>query len=432
MPDANHPCSPGKSSLVHLSSKKGGSKCSWIALGSILLLILFYFSYRFLEQPVEWTPGNSLVLSPAPGVSDGQDVQSLTRAIDSSLLYYSRLPGGFTFSLGKEKIPVTVLTRSLEDFKAKLQEYGLTEIFFRYVRENYRFYRSAVKDVLFTGYYEADLRGSPVQTATYRYPLYRKPDDLAVVDLSKYNFFKQHKYKGLPGVLRGRMLPDHTIIPYYSREDIDYKGKLAGKGLEIVWIDNPVDVFFLHIQGSGIVTLDSGETLRVNYEESNGHPYRAIGRKLIEDKILTIENASMQSIRSYLESCPGKIPGVFCYNPSYVFFRVVKEGPMGALGVPVTPFRSIAADRLLFPDGFLCYIDLKIPEFDGNNKITGWKHFSGFVLNQDTGGAIRTPGRVDLFTGYGEYSRSVAGYLKQTGSLYFLLKPHCVKALPSQ
>jgi len=387
----------------------------------IILLIAGYFLLRLLKKPIEWTAQNSLSPVSAPGIADHRDVDSLIRSIDSSLRYFDRdqTDPEKLISFGKEKISSLHIKESLLDFKAKLMEYGLTERFFRYVKQNYRFYRSAAKEVLFTGYYEADLKGSLKPSKTFHFPLYRKPDDLYRVELFQFPFFDRHK--GLPMILRGRLSQDNRILPYYTREEIDYQQKLAGKNLEIAWVDNPVDVFFLHIQGSGIVELDTGETLRVNYAESNGHSYRAIGRLLIEQGILTRENISMQGIRDYLDKHPGKMQEIFIYNPSYVFFRVVEEGPMGAIDVPLTPFRSIATDKYLFPKGALCYIETELPVFDEGKKVKEWKRFSGFVLNQDTGGAIRTPRRADLFTGYGEQSKLTAGHMKQKGTFYFLI-----------
>jgi len=371
--------------------------------------------------------------SGAPVLIDDQDAQPLIQAIDNSLKYYSRIKKSLesakgresSVTFGNETVSVALILESLMDFKNKLSEYGLTDIFFRYVKENYRFFQSSAKsDVLFTGYYEADLRGSLSRSEVYRYPLYRTPDDLYRVELTAFSFFE--KYKGLPRVLRGRISNrgsnNRTIVPYYNRQEIDYKGKLEGRGLEIVWIDNPIDVFFLHIQGSGIVTLDNGKTIRVNYDESNGHPYFAIGRLLVQQGVLSLEDVSMQSIQSYLEEHPEKLEEVLGSNPSYVFFREVEEGPIGALGVPVTAFRSIAVDRFLFPAGTLCYIQTRLPELNESGNQVGWKNFSAFVMNQDTGGAIRGPHRVDLFTGYGKKSKLIAGHMKRKGKLYFLLK----------
>jgi membrane-bound lytic murein transglycosylase A len=402
----------------------------FVLLAAVTVVVVVYFLLFFPKKPGEWTPANALHPVAAPEISDATDVDSLVCAIDNSLKYFERIEMGAgveqsrseMVSFGKELVPVSRIKQSLLDFKAQLLRYGLTREFFQYVSQNYRFYQSAAREeVLFTGYFEADLRGSLSPSPVYRCPLYRKPEDLYRVDLSSFSFFQ--KYKGLPRTLRGRLsADDRTIVPYYTREEIDYRQKLDSKGLEIVWIDDPIDVFFLHIQGSGIVTLDNGETLRVNYDESNGHPYFAIGRWLVQQGILTLENVSMQSIRQYLQQHPDKLEEIFITNPSYVFFRVVDEGPMGAIGVPVTAFRSIATDGYLFPKGALCYVETQLPVFADRDKITGWRAYSGFVLNQDTGGAICGPGRVDLFMGYGKKSKLMAGHMKKSGTFYFLIK----------
>jgi peptidoglycan lytic transglycosylase A len=346
----------------------------------------------------------------------------LILAIDQSLKYYEKLNPESAIAFANDWVSIGHIKESLIDFKIKLQELGLTEAFFLYVKENFRFYRSGAKETLFTGYYEADLRGALTKDDRYRFPLYKKPDDLLRVDLSKFYFYQ--KNKGLPSVLRGRLSASKpgTVIPYYNREEIDDQEQLMGKDLEIVWVDNAIDLFFLHIQGSGIVQLPDGKTLRVNYADSNGHPYRAIGKLLLQQNALTYENMSMQSIRKYLETHPEKLAEIFNYNPSYVFFRVLEEGPIGSIGVPVTSFRSIATDRRLFPKGGLCFVTTQIPVFDDLDNVVAWQSFSGFVLNQDTGGAIRSPARVDLFTGYGKQSQLIAGHMKQKGTFYFLIK----------
>ncbi len=373
---------------------------------------------------MEWTPENSLRRVNPPEITDSRDVKSLVGAIDFSLTYLKENDPQTPMVFGPNRFTFLQVIESLEDFKDKLLEYGLTDTFFQYVSQNYNFYKSSAKEVLVTGYYEARLKGSLKKSGTYRYPLYKRPGDLVSIDLSQFYFYQKHK--DLPKILRGRLSKKRQIVPYYSREEIDGQQKLSGKGLEIVWIDNPIDLFFLQIQGSGIVQLDNGEKIHVNYEESNGHPYRAIGRLLIDRGILTRENISMQSIRHYLENHPEEMEEIFNYNPSYVFFREVEEGPIGFLGVPVTPYRSIATDRRLFPKGALCYIETELPIFEKNNNLKEWKKYKGLVLNQDAGGAIRTPGRMDLFTGHGKESEWVAGHMKQEGMFYFLIKKSVV------
>jgi len=367
-----------------------------------------------------WTPVNSLEAVPAPRLVDSGNQESLTLAVDHSLRFLEKLPPEEAFTFGPHRYSLETVRDSLLDFRAKLVELGPGEEFLRYVSEHYQFYSSAADEVMFTGYYEARLKGSRRESDHYRYPLYRKPADLVQVDLSQYSFFSRHD--DLPRVIRGRLCEENKIIPYYDREAIDTLKVLAGQALELVWIDDPIDVFFLHIQGSGIVELDTGETIRVNYDGANGHPFKAIGRLLVQRGAMRLEEASMQGIRRYLGEHPEEMEAIFNHNPSYVFFREVDEGPIGSLSVPVTPFRSIATDRYLFPHGVLCYVELQIPTFDANDQMNGYTDFKGFVLNQDTGGAIRTPSRVDLFCGNGPANELTAGHLKHPGHLYFLIK----------
>lgn len=412
----------------------GTKKYILIGLAVVVVIgLVFLLTVLLKKKPVEWTRENAMfpvgsppVVLETPGVSN---VKLLIDAIDFSLSYFNKLDPEKSFNFGPDRFTARQLKESLEDFKRKLWEYGLTDRFFQYVRAHYTFYKSAADEVLFTGYYEALLKGSMKKSKTYRYPLYKTPEDLIRIDLSRYYFYE--RYKGLPKVLRGRLSKENRVVPYYSRYEIDSRQKLAEKGLEMVWIDNPIDIFFLQIQGSGIVQLDTGENMRVNYADSNGHAYRAIGRLMVDRGLLTLENASMQSIRAYLESHPEEMEEIFNYNPSYVFFREVEEGPIGCLGVPVTAFRSIATDRGLFPGGGLCYIETELPEFDEEHQIKGWKPYRGFVLNQDTGGAIRSPRRVDLFTGFGEASELVAGHMKRKGMFYFLIKKHLTPLPPT-
>ena len=192
--------------------------------------------------------------------------------------------------------------------------------------------------------------------------------------------------------------------------------------MEIAWLKDPVDVTFLHIQGSGRLRLPDGTETAVGYQASNGHPYRSIGRYMLENRFLSREEMSMQSIRRYLAEHPEIIQEVLNHNPSYVFFRILENGPFGNINVPLTPGRSLALDSSLFPKGALCFISCKKPVINNNGKITGWTDFSRFVLNQDTGGAIKGSGRADLFWGSGTYAELAAGHMKHEGKLYVLIK----------
>jgi membrane-bound lytic murein transglycosylase A len=237
------------------------------------------------------------------------------------------------------------------------------------------------------------------------------------IDLSVFN--EKYKGKSIVGRYTGQ-----TVVPYYDRREIEEEDVLVDKAAPLVWVKDPVDVFFLQIQGSGKVFLDTGEVINVHYHGSNGRPYRSIGRLLIEEQKIPKEEMSMQKIRSYLQAHPQEMEAVLNHNPSYVFFKLESEGPLGYLNVLLTPGRSVALDRRLFPPAALVYIQTKKPVVNGAGQIDSWEDCSRFVLNQDTGGAIRGPGRADLFWGNGPYAEIAAGHLAHTGKLYFLiLKP---------
>jgi membrane-bound lytic murein transglycosylase A len=181
-------------------------------------------------------------------------------------------------------------------------------------------------------------------------------------------------------------------------------------------------VFFLHIQGSGKIVLPDGRFIQISYAQSNGRPYRSVGRYLLDHGKLSGSEMTHESIKKYLREHPEELPDILNHNESYVFFRIVEKGPVGALGLTLTAARSIATDLDLFPKGALALIRMRKPVFDEEGKIRTWESFSRFVLNQDTGGVIKGPGRVDLFCGTGSDAEKFAGSLKEKGELYFLVK----------
>ena len=271
--------------------------------------------------------------------------------------------------------------------------------------------------VLFTGYYEPLLQGSLHPNAEYTVPLFALPDDLIEIDLAPFS----PKYKGEKIIGR---FTDKTVVPYYDRSAIDSDDVLEGQAVKLAWLKDPVDLFFLQIQGSGKIFLNNGETINVHYHTTNGRPYRSIGKLLIDEGKIPREEMSMQSIRAYLLKHPQEIARVLNYNPSYVFFKIEKEGPLGCLNFRLTPGRSIALDRRIFPLPALAFIKTQKPLIDADGQICDWIDFGRFVLSQDTGGAIRGPGRADLFWGNGPYAEIAAGYMQHAGRLYFLvLKP---------
>jgi membrane-bound lytic murein transglycosylase A len=275
------------------------------------------------------------------------------------------------------------------------------------IAAEFNVYRIAGNDgsnnALFTGYYEPLLEGSLKRTEKYRYPLYRVPPDL---------IRKENK--------SGRM-KDGKFIPYYSRREIDVDGVLQGKSLELVWVADPVELFSLHIQGSGKIKLEDGTLLTVGFAQTNGWPFRSVTKFMLESGKIISREASYQYV--FLKGrSEQEIYDILSYNERYTFFRFLDKEPVGSLGEPVTPDRSIATDPDCFPEGALAFIRLRKPVFDTEGNIKERVIFSRFVLNQDKGSAIEGPGRVDLFCGFGEKAKYTAGTLKEKGELYLLIK----------
>jgi membrane-bound lytic murein transglycosylase A len=322
---------------------------------------------------------------------------------------------------GKDRYDTRHMIQSLEHFLEYIEQNPSRHELKNFIRSHYRVYRSVGRDgrgeVLYTGYYEPHLRGSLNQSAEYQFPIYARPDDLISIDLSLFS----EKYSGEKIIGR---IAEKTVVPYHDRKEIDSEGALAGKAQALAWVKDPVDVFFLQIQGSGKVYLNNGDVINVHYHTTNGQPYRSIGKLLIDEKKISLEQMSMQKIRAYLHEHPEEMNTVFNYNPSYVFFKIETDGPLGNINVRLTPGRSIALDRKIFPPAALTYIETEKPLIDGTGDINGWTKCSRFALNQDTGGAIKGAGRADLFWGNGHYAEIAAGHLKHPGKLYFLiLKP---------
>lgn len=242
-------------------------------------------------------------------------------------------------------------------------------------------------DFGFTGYYEPILRASRTKSATYSYPLYKVPPEL------------------------------RNGVPYHTRQAIDRKGAIAGRGLEIAWVSSETDAFFLHIQGSGRLVFPDGSSTHVLYAGKNNRAYVPLGRVMRDRGMLEPDNVNMRSIRQCLLENPDKCTALFDTNPSYVFFREASQGPIGAMGRPLTPWVSTAVDRRTLPHGGLVFAVLPLPDASGKPGIP----FYGLTLPQDTGGAIKGQ-RIDLFCGSSDQAAHTAGYLDAKGAVYVLVK----------
>lgn len=263
---------------------------------------------------------------------------------------------------------------------------------------------------LFTGYYEASLKGSRTRHGVYQTPLYGRPDDLVMVNLG--DFREELKGQRIAGRVTGG-----NLKPYETRAEI-VAGDWPHNDKALLWVDSPADAFFVQVQGSGLVELDTGETVRIGYAGQNGHPYYAIGRELIKRGELTKDNVSMQAIEGWLEANPAKAEEIMSTNKSYVFFEEQKneaDGPKGGEGLPLTPLRSLAIDRSLLPYGLLLFVDIEEPLGSGYGPI------QRLMVAQDTGGAIIGAVRGDVFWGHGAKAEELAGPMKSKGRYWALV-----------
>lgn len=294
-----------------------------------------------------------------------------------------------------------------------------TQAVLNYFQEYFSVYKTSNVDGseqgLITGYYQPLLKGSRTKSAKYPNPLYATPDDLITVELD--SLFPELKYKRVRGRLVG-----NKLVPYYNRAEIETETSPV-KGREFVYIDDIIDVFFLQIQGSGLVQLDTGEQMHVGYADQNGHTYNSIGRLLIERGELTLAQASMQGIKNWARNNLDKLRELLNQNPSYVFFRELPAGlpgPLGALGVPILAERSVAVDSKFVPLG--------APVFLSTTEPNTSKPLKRLMMAQDTGGAIKGGVRADFFWGAGASAGAKAGAMKQTGKIWvFLPKEFVIK-----
>ena len=393
----------------------------WIILATTLAVICGAVSGCGGRKRPPATAANSLeLISPRhfPGFGDDLPLESLKKAVESARSYLLGVDPDRMFTFGPDKYTASRLLDTLDAFEDILDSDPSPMELAEAVAENFMVYQSVGTDgdgeMLFTGYYEPLLEGSPDYDPKYPYPLYEPPEDLLCVDLGKF----KSKYAGEK--ICGRV-DGNSLVPYYTREEIDNHGGLEGEGFEIAWVKDPIDLFFLQIQGSGRIIDEQGNSYHVHYAGKNGRPYRSIGKLLIDEGEIPREEMSMQRLRAYLEENPHEVDRILNYNESYVFFSIVDQPALGYAEQPLVGGRCAAIDYRIFPMGALGYIVSRKPSEDSTEDYLTWEDMNRFVLSLDTGGAIRGPGRLDLFWGNGPYAELAAGHMKQEGKLYFLV-----------
>jgi membrane-bound lytic murein transglycosylase A len=375
---------------------------------------------------------------------DDLDLVDLKSALDADIARIKTYNAPLDIlKFGPEIISKDVYIAALTDLANSLTLDVTGQIFYKKLREEFEFFEvygdESWGDVFITSYYEPVIQGRLKKKKPYTQPLYTVPTDMVLVDMNEFTkAFSALKpiqdvvtEKARDGMLRGRQVATRDaasgdvsptkVVPYFSREEIDTQNVLKNTAKIICYVE-PVDAFFLQIQGSGRVQLPGGEEIRVGYAAQNGHPYKAIGKALFD--IIPKEQMTAQKIESHLRSLSSQeAQKLMSINPSYVFFKKQETLPLSFFGAEVVTGRTIATDQKYFPKGALAYLEYEKPEFVSSetNDVKEFKKTSRFVLDQDAGGAIRGPHRVDLFWGRGPEAAKVSGVMRNRGRLYYIL-----------
>tara|TARA_A100001015_G_scaffold9964_1_gene12077 strand:- start:576 stop:1796 length:1221 start_codon:yes stop_codon:yes gene_type:complete len=375
----------------------------WVLIIIVLLIGCTSSTTTENPRPVSIAEINALKLESSP------DLEALQRALGHSIEYYERLPTDQRFQYGSFGYSPEEMIASHQHF---LRILDLPEVErLEKLQQNFLWFESLNEknQAFFTGYYEPLLKGSLNESEKFPVPLYGVPSDLVTVNLRNFN----EKYGN--GILRGKIV-DQKFVKYDDRDEISYQNSLQGRATPLAWVNNDIELFFLQIQGSGVIELPNEVLYRVNYADQNGHPYRAIGKILLGE--IPREKMSLKALKEYLYDHPERVQEILNYNPSYTFFRHIPgDGPLGNIEVPLTPERSIAMDHRLVPKGGLVFYETNLPsEISPSEEI-----LQRFAVVQDTGGAIRGHGRADIFWGRGTPAEKIAGPMKENGRIFLLV-----------
>lgn len=375
----------------------------WVLIIIVLLIGCTSSTTTENPRPVSIAEINALKLESSP------DLEALQRALGHSIEYYERLPTDQRFQYGSFGYSPEEMIASHQHF---LRILDLPEVErLEKLQQDFLWFESLNEknQAFFTGYYEPLLKGSLNESEKFPVPLYGVPSDLVTVNLRNFN----EKYGN--GILRGKIV-DQKFVKYDDRDEISYQNSLQGRATPLAWVNNDIELFFLQIQGSGVIELPNEVLYRVNYADQNGHPYRAIGKILLGE--IPREKMSLKALKEYLYDHPERVQEILNYNPSYTFFRHIPgDGPLGNIEVPLTPERSIAMDHRLVPKGGLVFYETNLPsEISPSEEI-----LQRFAVVQDTGGAIRGHGRADIFWGRGTPAEKIAGPMKENGRIFLLV-----------
>ncbi len=337
-------------------------------------------------------------------IDDG-DRATLAAAVAESARYFGRLPADRLLSFGATTRTAGEMLAAMTDLGSFLAGNPSAEALAAEVDRRFEVYRAATPSgVLFTGYYLPTLAARATRDTRFRTPVLGRPPDLVTVALADLGAPCACREQVVGRVARG------ALVPYRTRSEIE--AGVVRDAPVLAWVDDPVGLFVVQVQGSGVLTFPDGTRRTIGFAASNGRPYVSIGRLLVERGELTAEQASMDDIRAWIAAHPDEATALLQSNPRYVFFRELGGPPLGSLGVAVTPGRTIATDPAVFPPGALAFV--QVPAAGPSAPL------SRLVLNQDAGAAIRGPARVDVYFGAGDAAATSAGRLRSAGDLYFL------------
>lgn len=415
-----------------------------------LLIPIFILNIQcslFGFKKKEWTPETAMLKPSDMNFDDDLGFENLSRVVEDHVQYFDsqlKIKPDMTLQFGAVTVPARVYKARLEGLMSPLQN-GEAQKVKDYLNAEFQCAPVAgdgeAGQAFMTSYYNPLLKASRRPNSVQSRPIYRTPPDMVLIKLKEFKEVFPHwtwldinEQKSEGSVVRGRLVKGETmssVVPYYSRQQIDQEESLKNQKLELAYLD-PIDAFFMQIQGSATLQFEDGQKINVGYAAQNGHPYVAIG-KFLKDRI-SKEDMSLQSIQRELRSMStADMQNLLNQNPSYVFFDRLKSEPLTTIGTRVHSGRTIATDRRFFPKGTLAYLEFDRPEFESSGSIQNqgerlneiqplqWQRVKRIVMDQDTGGAIRGTGRLDLFWGYGPTAERHAGIIKNKAKLCYLV-----------
>lgn len=386
-----------------------------VALFFIQLAIAASFFLYLLTSQDTYKPLHLLSARETPVFTDDLDRTSLLEGTRRQVAYLKRQDPQKIIRFAGDEYDTGWLLHSVEAFLEKVEQGIDNKELRRFLIDHYLVYQSGGKRdrrgrrMLVTGYYEPVFEGSLVRQPPFLTPIYSLPDSLVAIAQAS-------------GETRvGRYTSDHRLMDYWSRSEIETQGVLQGQ--ELVFLKDPFDAFLLHVQGSGKILLPDGSLRAVRYAGSNGLEYQSIGKLLVDEKIMALDEVNIPAIRAYLKEHPDEQQRILHHNPRFIFFAWGDTlGPRGSFGEVLTPGRSIAIDPAALPGASLGYLVSRTPKLMADGQQDGWQPLARFVYPQDSGAAIKGTGRVDIFFGQGHAAEFAANHLKEDGKLYFLVK----------